>query len=142
MEPYYVSSSPVKVTTEECFEVPVSQRMNFERLSTTRLASVAVHPTDVALQWKSRSPNQVQCAECGKVLNVKNLKRHFQATHQGTLFPCDICNRVYNRYDNLRKHFLEKHGAGPKLECPFCRKIFKRKVIFDHHLLECRSENA
>ncbi|XP_076469103.1 uncharacterized protein LOC143299655 isoform X3 [Babylonia areolata] len=78
----------------------------------------------------------VQCPECSQVLSqARNLKRHYQVCHQATLFPCDLCNCSYNRYDNLQKHIRDKHCT--QLACPMCRKICRSVSALEKHKEEC-----
>lgn len=83
----------------------------------------------------------VQCPECSQVLSqARNLKRHYQVCHQATLFPCDLCNCSYNRYDNLQKHIREKHMS--QLACPSCRKICRSVSALEKHKGECSTGSS
>ena len=80
----------------------------------------------------------VKCPECGLVLSQsRNLKRHFQVCHQATVYPCDLCNSSYNRFDNLQKHIRDKHGIPTKLACPSCKRSFRSRTVLEKHMAEC-----
>jgi uncharacterized Zn-finger protein len=80
---------------------------------------------------------QSKCPECGKVMSTKNIRRHYQARHQGSLYPCDLCSSEFNRSDNLRKHMREKHSAEMTLACPVCREVFIHKIALEEHVHQC-----
>ncbi|XP_041658910.1 zinc finger E-box-binding homeobox 1-like isoform X2 [Cheilinus undulatus] len=47
------------------------------------------------------------------------------------VYPCDLCNKVFQKGSSLIRHKYEHTGKRPH-ECPVCHKAFKHK----HHLIE------
>lgn len=52
------------------------------------------------------------CKVCNKSFNRKdNLKRHTLTHNNEAPLKCDICNRAYIRIDTLKRHFVDKHKS-------------------------------
>ena len=50
---------------------------------------------------------------CGKTFkHSESAKRHFNATHNGAEFKCQICPSVFNRNDTLKRHAMQQHGLN------------------------------
>ena len=61
----------------------------------------------------------------------KNYANCFKAV---TNFPCDQCEKVFKRKDQLKRHKQTIHDESFYLECPSCEKIFKRKDKLTQHM--------
>ena len=48
-------------------------------------------------------------------------------------FQCDVCQRVFNRKDYVRKHVLIHKGVYP-YHCKVCAKVFRQRSQFRHHM--------
>ena len=73
----------------------------------------------------SLAHNKVVCDICSKEV-TKSQMRHHRRGHFSQ-FPCPLCNKVFNRKDNLKTH-LRLHNDGKQFECNVCGKKFNQKV--------------
>ena len=53
-----------------------------------------------------------------------------------SFYECDLCQKVFNPSENLKKHRLT-HGNGNKMpyECDLCQKVFNPSEDFKEHRL-------
>ncbi|XP_066582843.1 zinc finger protein 814-like [Prorops nasuta] len=81
-----------------------------------------------------RTQKNLKCPECFMVFfNKKSLSRHME-THIGTKYICKICNQVFRRKDQLRKHD-EQHGKIKSYKCTQCNKTFGNELTLRNHLI-------
>ena len=60
---------------------------------------------------------QVQCPQCAKSVPPKGLRRHIQDVHEPPQFKCTICDKVFSRNTNLKRHMETKHSSlSPSLQ--------------------------
>lgn len=50
-----------------------------------------------------------------------------------TQYPCDNCNKIFNRSSNMKRHFLMCAKVPPNIKCDSCEKMFWRKDKLKHH---------
>ena len=75
----------------------------------------------------------LQCQVCQKMFKRKdNLRRHGRI-HSGQKVPCDICKREFiDRYE-LQRHKNRVHNPGVVYRCDVCDKEYKTLVGRDKH---------
>lgn len=73
-------------------------------------------PFDVENEYECVDKNHVmgqshfECSRCGNRYTwIKSLQRHQMICGSEKKFLCCVCNSLFTRKDNLRRHFLEKH---------------------------------
>ena len=53
------------------------------------------------------------CERCGKEFFWnQSYRRHLNYCQTVTMVPCEICNKVYTRIDNMRAHMKSVHGIA------------------------------
>jgi len=75
------------------------------------------------------------CIMCSKgFVQQSHLKRHHLAVHvHQRSFPCEICNRKFNRKDKLDQHMFVHTGLS-KYKCPICNKMFSQNQYLKCHM--------
>ncbi len=74
------------------------------------------------------------CCMCDKMFTGGNLKRHVESVHSKVIFECWMCQRKYNREDNLKAHQLKSHGMAT---CKYCQAAFRDKDQLRSHTSLC-----
>ncbi|XP_072051012.1 uncharacterized protein [Amphiura filiformis] len=70
------------------------------------------HMTDLQMHTFTHFRRKHRCPACGKEFyNLSSVKRHMIIHTRLKPFKCPRCNRAFNLYTNLRKHFQRMHGA-------------------------------
>lgn len=75
------------------------------------------------------------CGEpnCGMTFKFNcELKRHLNSHLKIEKFECSICNKSFNRKDNLTSH-LKTHD-GKEFICPICNEGFNKKWSLQNHM--------
>ena len=76
------------------------------------------------------------CELCDAVYSrQEHLGRHMDAVHNGSLHVCGICQKDFNRADNLRRH--QSNCGIPSLKCPRCHDMFPTKDERKAHMALC-----
>ena len=53
---------------------------------------------------------------CGKWFpNPRNAQRHFDSTHSGIEYKCQICSASFGRKDSLKRHAMNTHKLNEKM---------------------------
>ena len=77
------------------------------------------------------------CSLCPKSFGLKkNLNRHM-LNHQVAKYPCETCNKVFNRTDYLSKHRTKCPVSVDDKTCDLCRKSFSKKANLKRHKKIC-----
>ena len=64
----------------------------------------------------------VFCKVCEKYMsNASNYRLHMKI-HEGKEFPCDKCDKVFNRELNLKMHIRAAHKDDEMILCKFCNE--------------------
>lgn len=76
----------------------------------------------------ANSQEKVICEKCGETVRGSRYQIHQRECSGSGPFKCDVCNdKVYERYDQLRKHLSwhkgrDRREAKGKVECDYCGK--------------------
>lgn len=54
-------------------------------------------------------------------------------------FPCDKCERIFNRLDNFKRHISIKHDKQRRFKCSECAKIYAFKQSLEFHMTTVHS---
>lgn len=79
---------------------------------------------------------KVTCNICCKEVSKSQL-RHHRRSHLSR-FSCPVCNKVFNRKDNLKTH-LRLHTHEKRFNCSVCGKAFNQKVELHQHSKQHRN---
>ena len=85
----------------------------------TKKCHLDVHMKEAHSETKEK---QLQCLHCEyKALRKSHLNRHVESKHNKSNFACSICNKSFNRKDNLKMHMktheektIQYGGGGEK----------------------------
>ena len=85
------------------------------------------------------SAGNFSCERCGKVFAYKYYRdRHLKYTrcvdHGDRKFPCNLCDRSFDKRDRLRIHILHVHEKHRPHECTECGKRFSQSSSLNKHL--------
>ena len=79
------------------------------------------------LQGHKRSVHErVPCSECGKLVGVRNVKRHMESAHtpdDQKKFRCEICGKGFSERRGFSDHMNVHTGEKP-YKCKFCSSCF------------------
>ena len=79
------------------------------------------------LQGHKKSVHErVPCSECGKLVGVRNLKRHMESSHtpdDQKKFRCEICGKGFSERRCFSDHMNVHTGEKP-YKCKFCSSCF------------------
>ena len=64
----------------------------------------------LAMDTETHSP-KLRCKICGKMIASRTAYSRHLKTHLGHYFTCPICQRPFNRKDNLKRHYALLHQA-------------------------------
>ena len=73
------------------------------------------------------------CCLCNIVIKQSNIKRHIESVHSKTMFSCWMCEKKYNREDNLKAHQFKVHGMAT---CRYCQAAFRDKESLRAHVTQ------
>ncbi|XP_001638396.3 PR domain zinc finger protein 14 isoform X2 [Nematostella vectensis] len=85
------------------------------------------------------APGNYSCERCGKVFAYKYYRKsHLKYTRcvdQGDRrFPCEQCDRSFDKRDRLRIHVLHVHEKHRPHECHVCKKRFSQSSSLNKHM--------
>ncbi|KAI9766505.1 MAG: hypothetical protein M1840_006462 [Geoglossum simile] len=103
-------------------EKPTSTNTPDPAYSSSSSASPELSPSQTKLTpnplQTSQAPDILKCPDCDYIPGPgelghrrSNLARHKRG-HLGIMYQCPLCSREYTRTDNLRKHWINKHGEN------------------------------
>jgi KRAB domain-containing zinc finger protein len=81
------------------------------------------------------SKKQFPCPKCDKKYRTTDgLRLHEQRFHLGIKFKCDLCGKTFTGKVSLKTHqkLIHKPGEVVRLECDFCKKIFRKAYLARH----------
>ena len=82
------------------------------------------------------NPMTYACQKCDMLFGRQEyLERHMDASHDGSLHVCGLCQKEYNRADNLRRH--QRYCGMPSKRCPRCHDMFPTKDERKAHMALC-----
>ena len=73
------------------------------------------------------------CCLCDRTFTQRNFKRHLESVHTGAQFKCWMCEKKYNREDNLKAHQFKVHGM---VACRYCQAAFRDKDSLKAHVMQ------
>ena len=79
---------------------------------------------------------QFKCKQCGKTfLKANHLDDHVNSVHLKKIFPCHVCEKIFNHRSNLGQHMKKDHPkVNIQLPCDQCKKTFKYKHSLIEHM--------
>ena len=76
---------------------------------------------------------QFSCNECDEQYSSKSLlNKHINAIHRGDVHQCELCNKVFDKFEYLRAHI--KLHKGIKFPCEQCDKTYNSKNALLNHI--------
>ena len=77
-----------------------------------------------------------KCKQCGKTfLKANHLDDHVNSVHLKKIFPCHVCEKIFNHRSNLGQHMKKDHPeVNVQLPCDQCKKTFKYKHSLIEHM--------
>ena len=103
---------------------------------TMNTRSQAAKPRRVAIAMEiEENPARHVCDVCHKLFTFYAFLRRHSVTHtEEKEFICEICQRSFNRRDNLLKHQADLHSNVTSLfKCDVCGGVFKHKCDLTRH---------
>ncbi|KAM7347411.1 uncharacterized protein ACRADG_006972 [Cochliomyia hominivorax] len=86
-----------------------------------------------------RDPNYFKCLECDKAFSCKfsyvnHMKIHQMRETGGIGFTCDICNKIFLKQCDLKRHAVKHLPEQEKIfQCEFCEKKFASRHLRKQH---------
>lgn len=81
------------------------------------------------------------CDQCGAgYVTQSRLKVHLKYSHIQGVFPCDICNKVFNSQYKHKCHVDAVHKMVKKNKCPKCPERFTDYFDRHQHMVEAHGE--
>ena len=67
-------------------------------------------------QIHSEGKDKVECNQCKEVLSKSYIKNHKKLIHgeAKVRFACSDCEKIYNSWQYIEKHIMEKHNKTPE----------------------------
>jgi uncharacterized Zn-finger protein len=103
-------------------EVPSKKENSLNSIEVPSKKENSLNSIEVPIKKEYR--NQGICKICNKT--YARLARHLSTHFKEKIFLCNICNRSFNRKDNLKKHLLLHTGAKKLEKCNICNRSFTR----------------
>ena len=105
--------------------------------------------TEHNYKTKEELPEEILCSMCtSSYRNMAQVKDHLKKIHQKdewnwmtgefkTIFPCNVCEIIFDNKSNQRKHIESDHNEGSEVKeefiCDFCEKVcINQKEKFGH----------
>ena len=88
----------------------------------------------------SELTSSFKCDQCPKEFYSKiKLRKHKKSEHSGDI-PCKICSNISSNLAAHKRHLI-LHATDAK-PCPYCDKMFKLEVSFNHHLAQMHRDKV
>ncbi|XP_037811361.1 uncharacterized protein LOC119603409 [Lucilia sericata] len=84
-----------------------------------------------------------KCDACTKSFRyIHHLKRHKDSVHYGKRHVCTMpnCGRKFTTLAQLKVHIWTHNGIVP-YKCPFCQRLFKKRLLLREHCLKIHNVN-
>ncbi|TRY71115.1 hypothetical protein TCAL_02394 [Tigriopus californicus] len=92
------------------------------------------------------------CGDCGQDFpTLEAVDLHIKSGSNScsnrpkVIYPCRICDRMFQRRDKLRDHIMDHLGgvlSDPKYKCKYCQKSFEGVSLFAIHLRSHRGRDS
>lgn len=79
-----------------------------------------------------------KCSQCGKGYQTHTGLMHHVQAHKGKTFMCPVCDTKFTQKFTIKKHLRAIHSSA---QCVTCSAVFKIGKDFDHHVINCKSQN-
>ena len=88
------------------------------------------------IKMKKSIGRKFKCKQCGKTfLKANHLDDHVNSVHLKKIFPCHVCEKIFNHRSNLGQHMKKDHPeVNVQLPCDQCKKTFKYKHSLIEHI--------
>lgn len=78
------------------------------------------------------------CTLCGKGYQTAMGLTYHKRAHEGTSYPCPLCNSRLTQRSSMRAHLKSIHSVA---QCATCSGIFTVGQEYNQHVLHCVSQH-
>ncbi|KAJ0179609.1 hypothetical protein K1T71_005321 [Dendrolimus kikuchii] len=119
---------------EESKPAEPEKKKEKKRFECVRCGRVFVHRNSLLYHMLSHNGKTQECKECGKVFyTVGALKIHKRVHNGDRPYKCEICEREFRQWSDLKYHKISLHSQEKLFKCDFCEKEFARKYSLNVH---------
>jgi RNase P subunit RPR2 len=120
---------------------------NASRGGSQQRVVTASRTTAISLDSRDNQPTRsknVECPDCGKVLNTPgSLRVHQTTVHRRSYqLVCALCGKGFRSEYFLRGHMASRHNMRKEFLCQICSKEFSYKHTLKEHMLNLHPTEA